>query len=67
MLCPPAGCAGDTAVMCVSEFTVTLLAANEPNNTLLAPANPDPVIVTDVPPPIGPEDGDTPVTTGAAR
>ena len=35
----------------VSEFTVTLLAGLGPKLTPVAPLNPVPLIVTDVPPP----------------
>jgi hypothetical protein len=49
----------------VSEFTLKLVAAVAPKNTVLAPVKLVPVMVTDVPPVTGPDDGDTPVTAGA--
>lgn len=42
--------AGITAVICVVEFTVKLLAALPPNRTEVAPVKFVPVIVTEVPP-----------------
>jgi hypothetical protein len=59
-----AACAGETATMLVSEFTVTPDAATPPKVTAVAPVKPVPVIVTDVPPATGPDAGDTPDTTG---
>src|SRR5581483_6594995 len=62
----PAAAAGDVAVIDVGEFTVTLVARPAPNATLLAPTtNPEPVIVTEVPPPSGPPLVLSPVTSGA--
>jgi hypothetical protein len=49
----------------VSLFTVTAVAAALPNCTLLAPVSAVPVMVTAVPPEVGPEDGLTLVTAGA--
>ena len=43
----------------------TIAAAVPPNETPLAPARPVPVIVTFVPPAIGPLFGETAVTAGA--
>ena len=62
---PDAAADGETAVMDVSEFTVKLLAGLEPNETVLAPVKPVPVTVIVVPPAVGPESGETPVTAGA--
>lgn len=55
---------GDAAVMDVGEFTVKLVASIDPKATAVAPVNPVPVMATDVPPAIGPEAGESPVTTG---
>jgi hypothetical protein len=56
------------AVICVSEITVKLAeGAPAPNATLVAPVKPVPVMVTVVPPAIGPELGEIDVTTGAGR
>ena len=54
------------AVICVAELTVTLVAAIVPKSTAVAPVKPVPVIVTDVPPLVGPAAGLMPVTAGAA-
>jgi hypothetical protein len=54
--------AGETAVIDVAELTVKLVALVEPNLTAVAPLNPVPVIVTEVPPPAGPLLGSTLVT-----
>jgi hypothetical protein len=62
----PAACAGDVAVIEVSLLTVKP-AAVAPKFTAVAPVNPVPVIVTDVPPDDGPLDGATFVTVGALR
>jgi hypothetical protein len=62
----PAACAGDDAVIDVSLFTVNDAAAVAPKLTALAPVNPVPVIVTEVPPAGGPLFGETLVTVGAA-
>ncbi len=50
----------------VSELTVKLVAALAPKSTAVAPVNPVPVMVTDVPPAAGPVFGLTAVTVGAA-
>src|SRR5678816_2751913 len=60
----PAACAGDTAVICVALSTVKLAAFVAPNFTDVAPVKPLPVIVTDVPPPVGPLVGLTLDTVG---
>jgi len=58
-------CAGETAMISVLETTVKLVAATAPKRTLVAPVKFVPVMVTVVPPVIGPELGETPVTAGA--
>ena len=58
--------AGATAVIDVAELTVTLVAAVDPNFTVLPEANPVPVMVTDVPPAVGPLLGLIAVTVGGA-
>jgi hypothetical protein len=63
---PADAAAGAVAVIDVSEFTVNELTAVAPNATALAPARLLPLIVTDVPPLSGPDDGLTPLTAGAA-
>src|SRR5262249_21666310 len=45
---------------------VKVVAATVPKETAVAPVKPVPVIVTDVPPPVDPELGETPATDGAA-
>ena len=60
----PTAPAGAVAVMEVSEFTVKLLAGTVPNVTAVASVKPVPVTVTVLPPALGPEPGDTPVTAG---
>src|SRR5208283_2500527 len=56
--------AGETAVIWVVEVTVKLDAAVVPNITAVAPLNPVPVTVTEVPPATGPAAGVIPVTAG---
>jgi len=58
-------CAGETAVISVEETTVKLVAATPPKRTLVAPVKFVPVMVTVVPPVLGPEVGETLVTVGA--
>ena len=58
--------AGDTAVIDVGEFTTTPVADSDPNFTVAPVMNPVPVIVTDVPPDVGPVAGDSDVTVGTA-
>jgi len=48
----------------VPELTVKLVAATVPNFTAVAPVKLVPVMVTDVPPLVGPAFGLTPVTVG---
>ena len=62
----PAASAGATAVICMAELTVKLVAATAPNWTAVAPVRLTPVIVTVVPPVVGPELGLTPETVGKA-
>ena len=50
----------------VADTTLKLVAATAPNATLVAPVNPVPVIVTNVPPAGGPADGEIAVITGPA-
>lgn len=64
-----AACAGEVAVICVSETMVKLAALVEAKLTpvvAMASAKPVPVMVTSVPPAIGPATGLTPVTVGVA-
>jgi len=63
-LAVPAEWAGVTAVIEVDETTVMLVAAVPPIVTPVTPVKPVPVIVTEVPPPVGPEFGEMPVTVG---
>ena len=49
----------------VLDTTVKLVARTAPKATLVAPLNPLPVMVTVVPPAVGPEFGVTAVTDGA--
>ena len=58
--------AGDVAVICVAELTVKLVAAVAPKVTAVAPVNPVPVIVTDVPPVVDPDVGAIEVKVGGA-
>ena len=62
----PAAPGGDTTVSCVDDTTTTDEPADEPNCTVAPAENPVPVTVTDVPPAVEPDDGDTDDTTGAA-
>ena len=62
----PAPATGETAVIEVAEFTVTLVAAVDPNLTVFPEANPVPVMVTEVPPAVVPLVGLTAVTVGGA-
>ena len=55
---------GEVAVIEVAEMTVTLVALVAPNFTAVAPDNEVPVMVTDVPPVVGPAFGATDVTAG---
>lgn len=65
----PAACAGETAVHVVDELQLTEVAFTvvAPNLIIVAPfsrANPVPVTVTVVPPPLGPVFGLTLATVG---
>jgi hypothetical protein len=53
--------------MVVALTTTTLVAGLLPNLTDVGPAKPVPVMVTAVPPAVGPVFGDTEVTVGAPR
>ena len=59
----PAACAGEVAVIWVAELTVKV-AEVPPKLTIVAPVNPVPVIMTEVPPAAGPLVGFLPVTDG---
>jgi hypothetical protein len=61
----PAAAAGDVAVIWLALSAVNADALAEPNLTAEAPVRFVPVIVTDVPPPVGPLFGLTLVTAGA--
>ena len=58
--------AGAVAVICVALLTVKPLAAVPPKVTAVAPVKPEPLMVTVVPPVLGPVVGEMPVTVGAA-
>jgi hypothetical protein len=60
----PALPAGVVAVICVALTTTTLVAAVAPNVTVAPMAKLVPVIVTAVPPAVGPLFGDTLLTVG---
>ncbi len=60
----PALPAGVVHVIEVSVVTEKLATSEVPKVTLVAPVNPVPVIITDVPPAVVPEVGDTDDTTG---
>ena len=65
----PVDSAGLTAVHEVAEAQLTPVAAVAPKSTVVEPEvveNPLPVIVTNVPPAVGPDFGLRPVTEGAA-
>jgi hypothetical protein len=62
----PADPAGLVAAIDVALFTVKLVAGTVPKFTPVAAVKPVPVMVTLVPPVVGPEAGLTPVTVGAA-
>jgi len=64
MYTAPVACGGATAVIWVEETTLKLVAASVPNATFVAPVNPVPVIVTVVPPVVGPDVGEIFVITG---
>jgi hypothetical protein len=58
--------AGEVAVIDVALLNANVLAAMPPKLTAVAPVKLVPVIVTEVPPAAGPEDGVIPVTVGGA-
>ncbi len=58
--------AGLVATICVA-MSLTIVAVTLPNFTTVAPDRLVPVIVTDVPPAVGPDVGLIPVTAGATR
>ena len=62
----PVDPAGATADSEVAEVTLNEVAAVDPNLTAVAPVKPLPVTVTEVPPLVGPDEGATAVTVGAA-
>ncbi len=62
----PAEPAGDVAMIWVAELTVKPVAAVAPKFTAVAPVKLVPVIITVVPPDVGPEVGEMDVTVGAA-
>jgi hypothetical protein len=66
MLYVAAAWAGETAVIVVAETTLKLVAGTDPKATLVAPVNPLPVIVTVVPPAVGPEAGEMAVMAGGS-
>ncbi len=57
--------AGEVAEIEVPLLNVNELAAVPPNLTAVTPVNPVPVIVTPVPPAVGPLAGEIEVTAGA--
>ena len=61
----PADSAGEVATMEVDELTVIAVAAVLPNATVAPEVKPVPVMVTEVPPDVGPEVGDMAVIVGA--
>src|SRR6266852_638029 len=61
----PAACAGVVAVICVALTTTTFVAAAPPNVTVAPVAKFVPVMVTAVPPAVGPLLGLTLLTVGA--
>ena len=58
--------AGAVALIEVAELTVKPVAGVAPKLTAVAPVNPVPVMVTEVPPAPGPDVGEIEVTAGAA-
>jgi hypothetical protein len=60
----PAAPGGVVAVNLVGDVTWTLVAGALPNSTAVAPVNPCPLMVTGVPPTVGPFPDVTDVTTG---
>ena len=62
----PAVPAGDGTVISVADTTVKPVAGLVPKWTALAPVNPVPPMLTEVPPEAGPTTGLTELTAGAA-
>jgi hypothetical protein len=58
---------GDVATIEVADRMLNAVAAFAPNETAVAPRNPVPVIVTDVPPPVEPTVGEIAVTAGRGK
>jgi hypothetical protein len=58
------GAGGLTAEMVVGEITLKLAAATDPNLTSFTEENPEPVMVTEVPPETVPDEGLTISSTG---
>ena len=65
MSATPAVPAGAVAVICVAETTVKSAAGVAPKETAVAPLRLVPVMVTLVPPAVGPALGPTALTAGA--
>ena len=63
-LTEPLACAGVVALIDVLPTTVTLVAGVPPKLTVAPEANPVPEIETPVPPVVGPDAGETLLTTG---
>jgi hypothetical protein len=63
----PAGSAGITAVTVVELITVTFVAWTPTIRTIVAPVRLVPVSVTVCPPVVGPDEGETPVRSGAGK
>ncbi len=62
----PAAPAGEVAVIEVDELTVTPVAGLPPKLTVAPLTNPEPAMVTTVPPPVGPLAGLTELTVGTS-
>ncbi len=62
----PAPPAGDVAVIEVDELTVTSVAGLPPKLTVAPDTNPEPPMVTTVPPAVGPLAGLTELTVGVS-
>ena len=68
ILCSPAACAGESAVMLVAVGVRRLAPATVPKSTEVTPRKLAPVMVTNgVPPVVGPEAGEILVTEGTPR
>jgi len=57
--------AGEVATIVVSPLRENVAGLDGPKSTVVAPENPVPLIVTGIPPVLGPEEGLTLVTAGA--